>query len=347
MFSSVRHRTASLLGQPLMRVTRYAALAFAVGGPAAAATYSVNVQGPMDLGRVAAAPVGDTVFRMDASSGAVTVQNGGGRRLAAGPVRAQVTISCRPSREGDTDCATANIPMRAGVIGTLSGRARALTNFNVAPGTASLVGAPTGSNPVLFTLAPLGADTPRTFFIGADFPVAGDDAGLPTGAGQNNFYVYALDGAGAMLAGDSDRGRVTALRAVAVSKTADLSFGRLQRPTSGANTVTLDAASGARTVSGAGDGIAYPTPAPTRAAFTVTGEGGQQVSVSIPSSLTLTGPGAIPVDVTTTAVAAPTLAGAAGAQGAYSFTVGGSLTLTPGTPTGDFAGVLTVSVDYN
>lgn len=312
---------------------------------AQAATWTVNVTGPIQLGTVVAGASGDTVFRIDASSGAVSVVGGAGRRLSTGSARVQIDVSCRPSRGADNACVTSNVPMRIGVIGAVTGRARAFSRFNIAMGTASLVSGPTGGNPLDFTLAPVGADSVKTFFVGGDFPVAGDDSGLSSGPGDNAFFVYALDPGGLSTAGDSDKGKVTAYRSLAIGKTADLRFGRIQIPSSGSSTVTLSASDGSRTISG--DAVGYATPAPTRAAFTISGEGGQQVSLTIPSTLQMTGPGTLSVNLDDTAPNSPSLSGSLGAAGTYSFHVGGSFTITPATPTGAYSGVLTVSVDYN
>jgi hypothetical protein len=322
-----------------------AAVALLAGAPALAATYTVNVGNPLDLGSVAAAPSGDTVFRINPSTGAVSVVSGTGRRIAAGAVRALVTVTCRPSRVDDGACRDNNVPIQAGVIGLITGRARALRNFSVAMGTAVQIGPSSGTSPLNFTIGPIGDNQSKTFFVGADFAVAGDDSGLASGPGENAFFVYALDQGGLSMGGDTDRGRVQAFRGLAVGKTADLDFGRIQLPTTGQSIVTLNASTGVRTVSGGGFG--FPTPAPTRAAFTVTGEGGQVVSISIPASFNLSGPATLAVNVTHTAVATPRLSGAVGAAGTYGFNIGGSVTLTPTTPSGAYSGVLTLSVDYN
>lgn len=327
--------------------TRIAAAFLAAGlaMPAAAATYTVDVAGPLDLGSVVAAAIGDTAFRINPASGAVTVQSGTGRRISGGSARAMVTVSCKPGRGADSRCKDDKIAIRVGTIGGLSGRARALANFTVSMGTATLATPPTGGSPLAFEIGPVGDNGSRTFYVGADFPVAGDDSGLPSGAGENGFYVYAVDNLGLNLAGDSDKGRVSSLRSLAVAKTSDMNFGRIQIPQAGASTVTLSAASGA--VSVTGDAIAYATPAPSAAAFTVSGEGGQQVSISVPSTLSLSGPGTLTVNLASTATPAPTLSGALGGGGTYGFSVGGAFTLTPATPTGAYAGTITVTIDYN
>lgn len=323
----------------------FAACALSAPTAALAATYVVNVEGPIEMGSVSAGTSGDTVFRISAATGGVSVQSGGGRRISTASARVQVSIQCKPGRAGDTKCQTDNLLFRVGAIGSVTGRARALTNFTVAMGTATIIGSPGGTNPLAFQLAPLGDNATKTFFIGADYPVAGDDSGLPTGLGENNFYVSLVDGAGLALASDTDKGRVQVYRALSLTKTADLSFGRIQRPTSGVSTISLDAASGARGVTGTA--FAYPTPAPTRAAFTISGEGGQQVSLNIPTTFNLTGPSTLAVNVTDTAPNAPVLSGSLGAAGTYAFTIGGDFTISNTTPTGAYAGVLTVSVDYN
>lgn len=319
--------------------------AFAGGGAASAATYLINVEGPMDLATVTAAQTGDTVFRISPSSGAVSVASGAGRRISSGNARSQVSITCRPSRGVDTTCQTDNIAIRVSAIGFVSGRARAPTNFTVSMGTATQVGPATGTNPLAFSIAPPGDNGTRTFFVGTDFGVAGDDSSLSSGAGENNFVVAIVNPGGISISSDTDKGLVTVLRALAITKTADLSFGRIQLPTSGVSTISLDAGTGIRTISGTAFG--YPTPAPTRAAFNITGEGGQQVSLSVPASLTLSGPASLTVTLTSSASSAPTLAGTLGSGGAFAFTVGGRFDISNTTPTGAYSGMLTVSVDYN
>jgi hypothetical protein len=330
-------------------MTRALLLAIAVlvlAAPAArAADYTVKVGPGMDLQSVAAATGGDTVLRINPSSGAVSVQSGTGRRVSVAAANAKVTITCKPSRPSDTDCTTKPVPIRIGAIGAVTGRAKALSLFTIAMGTAGLAAPPTGTNPVAFQLAPPGDNSAKTFFVGADFPVAGDDSGLPSGAGENSFYVNVLDAAGLQVAAETGSGTVRALHPIAIEKTADLNFGRIQLPPSGVSKVTLNPATGVRTVSGAGFG--YPTPEPTRGAFTASGEGGQLFSLTMPAKLNLTGPGTLVVDITAAGNTVPKLSGTLGNPGTYSFTVGGSFTINSATPTGLYSGVLTVSVDYN
>jgi len=329
----------------MTRFLAIAIVAWLLPAAAWAATWTVNITGPIDLGDVVAAANGDTVFRVSSATGSVTVVSGAGRRLSNGSARVQVNVSCRPGRGVDDACLTTNVPIRIGLIGALTGRARAFTAFNVTMGTATLISGPTGTVPHDFMLAPVGNNSAKTFFVGGDFPVAGDDSGLPSGAGDNAFYVYALDANGLTLAGDADKGEVMVYRSLAVTSTANLNFGRIQIPSSGSSTISLNAGTGVRTISG--NAVGYATPAPTRGAFTISGEGGQQVSLTIPSTIQLTGPGTLSVNVTDNAQNTPRLSGGPGAAGTYSFNVGGSFQITPTTPTGAYSGILTVSVDYN
>jgi hypothetical protein len=150
-----------------------------------------------------------------------------------------------------------------------------------------------------------------------------------------------------VLDSDGGAGRVQAIRSLAVDKTSDLAFGRVQRPTTGSNTITIAANNGARTLSGAGNAVLIPTPAPTRAAFTVRGEGAQQVSISVPASINLTGPGTLALSVNHTAPASARLSGRRGELGTLSFNVGASFSVSSTTPVGTYTGSVVVSADYN
>ena len=315
------------------------------GGPSLGATYQISIDSPMNLGSVVAAPSGNTVFRISPTTGAAPVVSGTGRRISTSSARAQVTLTCKPASAADLDCQTKKVVLQIGPIGSVTGRARALNGFTVSTGSVSIIPSPNGANPIAVQMPPPGDNSPRTFFVGADFPVAGDDSNLPTGPGQNGFYVSVLGANGGVVSSDADNGLVVVYRALSIAKTADLNFGRIQTPPTGASTVSLDPATGLRSITGSGFG--YPTPTPTRAAFSITGEGGQQVSLSVPTSFDMTGPSTLTVTVTDTAPNAPSLSGAVGSAGNYNFTVGGTFSITSATPSGSYSGVLTVSVDYN
>ncbi|WP_374468531.1 DUF4402 domain-containing protein [Phenylobacterium sp.] len=316
------------------------------GGGAAAQTYGVGVtSNTPNLGRVASAASGNTVFRVNPSSGLVTRVSGSGARIDTGATRATVTISC-----GSTNaCNTDNVNVRIGASGT-GGRGRALTNFTVAMGTASLVTAPSGTNPINFRIGPIGKNSSKTFYVGADFPIAGNDSGSASGAAFSAFYVWADDAPNTPTGNQADTGEAvaTVFRPLAISKISDLSFGRIVKPVSGTGGVVgLAAANSGRSFP---PGVTWLNlPAPGRATYTVTGEGGQMLSINIPPSFTMVGPSGSSLTVTTddTAPTSPVLSAVSGTGGSYTFYVGGSFPITPTTRNGGYTGTFNVTVSYN
>lgn len=126
------------------------------------------------------------------------------------------------------------------------------------------------------------------------------------------------------------------LQQVAVTKTADLSFGSLVPSTSASASVTVAAnAAGTRNCGGL---TCSGTSA--SAAFTVTGASGLAVTVSGLSGLTaLTGPGAnMPISLS-----GSTLDMSSGSDTLY---VGGNLTVGANQAAGSYTGNFTVQVDY-
>jgi hypothetical protein len=144
-------------------------------------------------------------------------------------------------------------------------------------------------------------------------------------------------------------GSITIIRPITIAKTADLAFGTVVRPSTGAGTAVVSAA-GARTVTGGVVGLSSGA-TPAAAAFTVTGEGGQSISVTIPATFTMIN-GADSLTVTTSnnltgSASAQTLSNALGAAGTLGFTVGGSVPIASTTTTGLYSGTFTVSAAYN
>jgi hypothetical protein len=129
-----------------------------------------------------------------------------------------------------------------------------------------------------------------------------------------------------------------------MEKTSDLAFGRIVRPSSGSSTVAIDADTGVRSIDGNGVLLSGSF---SRAAYSVEGEGGQTVSLSL-SPLVLAGPeDSDPITVTLaksddTAV----LSGSLGGDGSASFQVGGSFAVTSTTATGAYSGTFTATVAY-
>lgn len=145
----------------------------------------------------------------------------------------------------------------------------------------------------------------------------------------------------------------TIFRPITLTKTSDLKFGTIVRPASGADTVTVAAADGARTLS-TGNAVALTSGvhvAPTRAAFTVNGEGGQAFSISIPSTFNMTRTGgAETLAITLTATATSgTLSGTLGdsSSGSATFGVGGAMPVSSTTASGAYTGSFVTTVAYN
>lgn len=307
-------------------------------GGAAAQTYGVGITASTpNLGSVASASTGDTVFTIAASSGVVTKASGAGARISTGTARATVTVTCG----NQSACNGANVDVKIGAVGSPTNRARALTNFNVAMGTASLMGSVSGTSPITFRIGPIGQNSSKSFFLGANFPIAGDDSGKATGAATSGFYVFVAKANTTPITGSSaGLATATVYKKLSLSKTSDLSFGRIIRPLSGSGTVTLNANTGARTVTG---GVALGTPAPTRASYTATGEANKQISVSVPATFGMTGPGTITVTTSNDTLGLIALS----SGGTFTFNVGGSFPISSATANGAYSGTFLVQVDYN
>jgi hypothetical protein len=144
-------------------------------------------------------------------------------------------------------------------------------------------------------------------------------------------------------------GSITIIRPITITKTADLAFGTVVRPATGSGTAVVSAA-GARTVTGGVVGLSSGA-TPAAAAFTVAGEGGQSISVTIPATFSMAN-GSDTLTVTTSnnltgSASAQTLSNALGAAGTLGFTVGGSVPIASTTTTGLYSGTFTVSAAYN
>jgi len=141
-------------------------------------------------------------------------------------------------------------------------------------------------------------------------------------------------------------GTTTIIQPVTIAQNSALSFGTIVRPSTGSGTITIG--TGADTVSATGGAIALRGTT-SRARYTLSGEGGEIVSVTMPASFAMTKTGA--TDLTVTLTRAPagnvTLSGAAGATGTAALDIGGSFPISSTTVVGDYSGSFTVSVAYN
>lgn len=139
------------------------------------------------------------------------------------------------------------------------------------------------------------------------------------------------------------------IRPIVVTKNADLAFGTLVR---GAGSVTVSTL-GARSVTGGVEALASTSASNAR--FTVDGEGGQAITVTIPATFDLTnqtGSGAETLTVTTSndmtgLAGAQTLSNSLGADGNLVVKVGGAFPLTATTATGSYSGSFSLTAAYN
>jgi spore coat protein U-like protein len=134
---------------------------------------------------------------------------------------------------------------------------------------------------------------------------------------------------------------VTIADPIAITKTADLSFGTVV-PSAAAGTVVVST-SGTRSVTG---GVSALGGTITAAAYSVTGYGNSTYSIALPTSVSLTGPtGATAMSASSfahSADASPALSG-----GSDSFTVGATLSVGANQAAGTYSGTFDVTVAYN
>lgn len=151
----------------------------------------------------------------------------------------------------------------------------------------------------------------------------------------------------ALAASANGTGSVTILRPITVTNNANLAFGTIVKPASGSGTVTVTTG-GVRSVGGSNPPTALASTTATAADFTVSGEGGQLISVSVPATFDLTGPSSATLTVTTSAthIGSQTLSNALGGAGTLDVAVGGTITVADTTTTGAYTGTFSVSADY-
>ncbi len=144
-------------------------------------------------------------------------------------------------------------------------------------------------------------------------------------------------------------GSISIIRPLSVANDADLKFGSVVRPASGSGSATISPAS-VRSVAGSVTELSSGD-TPQAAQFTVSGEGGQSISVTIPATFTMVN-GADTLTVTTSndltgSASAQTLSNALGSSGALVLKVGGSVPIPSTAVSGAYSGTFTVSAAYN
>ncbi|MFM6950384.1 MAG: DUF4402 domain-containing protein [Novosphingobium sp.] len=316
-----------------------------LAGPAQAQIYAVFSVSNVALGTVAGGITGQTVIRVNPDNGVTSTVSGAGGRVATTSVRSLVTVGCA----GGSVCSSSAPLITVYTPSTASGRMGAPTNFTVSTvgATATLATQPTTGSSITFLLQPIPDAAARTFWVGFDVPIAGDNSALAGGARTVYLAVQASRSDYTMANGLYASISATIVRGLAITKSSDLAFGRVFAPTSGTGSVSINATTGARTVTGTG-AVAAPGAATSAAQFSIAGEGGQAISVTVPATFSLTSPnGTISVATSATASGAQVLSGTSGTAGALVVRVGGSYNFSPTTPPGIYSGLLTVNVAYN
>lgn len=153
--------------------------------------------------------------------------------------------------------------------------------------------------------------------------------------------------AAAQSASASASATTTILQPLTISKSSDLGFGSIVKPTgTTASTVSVSAA-GSRTITG-GNAAAADGQGVSNAAFVIDGEGGRQFSITVPASFNMvSGTNTLKVTTSKSTGATGALSGSLGSQGSLSLGVGGSFKVSKTTPSGAYVGAFQVTVAYN
>ena len=147
----------------------------------------------------------------------------------------------------------------------------------------------------------------------------------------------------------SGTGTLSIVRPLSVTKNADLKFGTVVRPATGSGNVVVSTA-GARSVTGTVTALSSGD-TPQAAQFTVDGEGGQSISVTVPATFSIAN-GSDTLTVTTSndlvgSAATQTLSNALGAAGSLVIKVGGTVPVASTAVSGLYTGTFTVAAAYN
>ena len=145
------------------------------------------------------------------------------------------------------------------------------------------------------------------------------------------------------------------LVAMVINQTSPLNFGSSVLTSTGGGSIVLPSNSITRVYDG-GVATSAASPAPTNAAYTVSGNANQTYALVLPATTTVTqtngGTGVITMDITLmtarfNGATEDAIVSTLSAQGADNFTVGGTLTVKPNQVGGQYQGSFEVSVDYN
>ena len=136
---------------------------------------------------------------------------------------------------------------------------------------------------------------------------------------------------------------LTVLSPTTLTKTQDMVFGQVVRPSTGTNTVALDASNNV-TISGAGNGsiVASTT---SSAKFNVTAAAADTYTTT--QTLTFVQTGLTNISAATPVATTGTLGTIGAGGGTQEIRYGGQFDITAATPAQNYTGTLTVTVNYN
>jgi hypothetical protein len=222
----------------------------------------------------------------------------------------------------------------------VSGRGGVLGNFTAVAGSVS--GGPASSLTLTLPNGLGGKGTTTSTLdvaIGANFPIAGDDASGASSA--SSIINVSVSDNGGDSASTSLTAGATVQHGLSISTTA-LSFGRIVSSKTG-GTVSYPAGSGVLTLPADSKELGTPS----LGSATATGETGAVVSISVSSAAMTSGSTTLTVTPSISPAGAQLLVANGHGTGSKTFTIGGSFTLPPGVASGTYSGTLTVTAQYN
>lgn len=140
-------------------------------------------------------------------------------------------------------------------------------------------------------------------------------------------------------------GSIAIIQPLTLTKNTDLAFGRVVKPRTGTGTVSI--ANNSNTVVAGAGAVALSGVTTSRATLTISGEGAQVVSLTIPASFNLTrGASTITVTLSPDLGTTTTMPGTFGTTGTRNLNIGGSLNLPSAQASGAYTGSFTVIAAY-
>lgn len=326
------------------------ALAISAACPVLAQTLTATAPGVVSLGTVNAAISGDTVFRVS-TSGGIARQSGTGTQ-SGGSVLNSFTLLCNGSGNGSSSCSHSSKTVKVRITPTTTtGRAGALSGFQLSGGNGISSGPTVSGNSTTFVLNNLTHNTTHTFNIGFDVPISGGFGA--SGTAEANYQIeFGFTTTYNSAPAAASKAAAITRNPTQIVKDTDLRFGAIQRFGYATGTITLDPASGTVTSSNnAGLRVATGSGNPAgRAQYTVTGEGGQLINVTVPPTFTMSGPGGnLTVNVTKDfSGSSVTIGSPAGSFGTKAVGVGGNFTVGSGALlAGTYSGTFNIDFSWN